>query len=1475
MIAELQIAGWVERLGWVLVHFAWEGTLLGLVTWVGLCLLKKTSAQSRYLFLCGAMIACLLLPCVTWSKLTQRQATSISGSSLVRVEKPTPDHSVGKTIEKAIATVTRPDRVESLPAGSYQERIRKNLQSILPYLVAAWSAGVFLLSIRILIGWLQLQRYRVSGLPVQDKRWVLRVKELSEIMGITETVQLLESLFIEVPTVMGWFRPAILVPASFLTGLPTDQVEAILAHELAHIRRHDYLVNLFQLAIETLLFYHPVVWWISNSIRKERENCCDDIALEVIGNKATYVTALAALEESRSLPMAITMSARGGSLLQRIRRIVGAEAGKNSSLLVALTVLLVVTIAGSVIWGTRQLRKDTLTITCTDQLGAAIVGASVKAEWPDHSTNLKTDTHGSASIVLPPARPSWLSVKVHKEGFVPKIVDWTLGQSGYQLPKTFALGMEKAQTIGGVVKNEEGQPVKNAKVVLIIRGNSVEGESQRVHNDLWERRVTTDNEGKWHFDEAPSDLRSLSLTLEHPDYISNVRIDPRPNDADFKQQKAQLIACKGTPVDGSVTDEKGQPIPDVAVTFGEPGSGSSTTPSTKTDSTGHFHFNSLALKRSYLAPILTFKSPDHAPVMVGLTSETASQPIKVVLKSGKKLQVRFVDGKGLPVKGVTLCADYWQGRRPFAGIRFQSDTNGMVVWNHAPESPITYALLSDSYLNESPTLQPTDAIQTVQLKQKTMLSGRVIDAVSKKPISNYQLIPGTYFPEPHSDWTGWSRSPYAKRQFHTDTFRYVFESPAHMMSSPPTEGFHRIRIEAPGYEAGVSRPIANDEGSVTLDLELKPEPAVRGIITAPNGSPVKNAQVIVAGYGNAVGIYDGFLNDSSSYVIVMTDEKGKYELPAQEEDYPIAIVQPDLGYLTTTYEELKANPDVRLLAWGEIEFTNVEASDDDHRHCVEYWDKKGPPYHAKHIYFRNSQPSNRDSDHVVFKHVVAGPVWAGRFNSNEGRAVLVENGKTTKVDLKTGKAGIIEADGTLKEMEPPKALILSTYYPKLPEDGKASRMETNPPLESRAISLRVLDSQGKPIEGATLKPTGMRTKENHVDWYGIRKQDEHLFSSGTTDKDGNGSVSFPARTGDGLTTGTIKVLAEQPDFCSTGKEINLDHPTPITLQAGTTVTLSAQPIEGVSFSRLIAGVDSSEQTAFQKWTNLPDGMSIATHLPDGVDLVQLVGLSKDNSIYFSEPKMLSPNAKSQNEGIKETLKMTKGTVVRGVLDSSVPRPVLGGWIVGCVTSPLNSSGSRKPLALQWYGSTNIEKDGSFILKNLPEGNLEIVAGCDGYVSKDERDHLFPHLHKAQFLGSDRSKDLTISMEPTAEIRVEVLTPEGKPLQGAKVYLSPNQTIGNGNSILGTQFNSSDILYRNPSDSTSPDEQPKIPRYEAITDTNGIAVIKQIPRGEGTLHVSSDSYAMPYELPAPMGFPRRQLKVDVPGTVTVKMDKKNP
>ena len=198
------------------------------------------------------------------------------------------------------------------------------------WVVCLWIAGVFLLSLRAAGGWMRAQRLkrRVLAASGELEEMMTRLKRRLSISG---PVRLYTSAIVQVPTVIGWLRPYILLPVTAITGLSESQLRAILAHELAHIRRHDYLVNVLQTAVETLLFYHPAVWWVGKQMRVEREHCCDDIAVAVCGNAIEYAGALAELEQIRGRIPEPALAATGGELLGRIRRLLGQQPSEDSA----------------------------------------------------------------------------------------------------------------------------------------------------------------------------------------------------------------------------------------------------------------------------------------------------------------------------------------------------------------------------------------------------------------------------------------------------------------------------------------------------------------------------------------------------------------------------------------------------------------------------------------------------------------------------------------------------------------------------------------------------------------------------------------------------------------------------------------------------------------------------------------------------------------------------------------------------------------------------------------------------------------------------------------------------------------------------------------------------------------------------------------------------------------------------------------
>lgn len=335
-----------ETLGWSLWHFLWEGALIAVIIAMLMAAMRRSTPQRKYLVLCGGLFLMSACPLITFSWLSRSIERPVTPATVASAP-PVPSHPVpsqtadgprigpmvteGGSDLLTIESGQEPFPSSGVPPQSirrdvpWTERWRAAIGPSLPWFVSGWLIGVLALSLRLLAGWRKVQRMQRQGTTPAPAAWQECLSRLAARLRIRMPVKLVESALVEVPTVIGWLKPMILLPAAALAGLDARQLEALLAHELAHIRRHDYLVNLLQTAIETLLFYHPAVWWLSRRIREERELCCDDVAVTACGDGMVYARALATMEALRSAP-ALTLAANGGPLLARIRRI---AAGSN------------------------------------------------------------------------------------------------------------------------------------------------------------------------------------------------------------------------------------------------------------------------------------------------------------------------------------------------------------------------------------------------------------------------------------------------------------------------------------------------------------------------------------------------------------------------------------------------------------------------------------------------------------------------------------------------------------------------------------------------------------------------------------------------------------------------------------------------------------------------------------------------------------------------------------------------------------------------------------------------------------------------------------------------------------------------------------------------------------------------------------------------------------------------------------------
>ncbi|MFC5548953.1 TonB family protein [Massilia aerilata] len=284
----------IAALGWTLVHFVWQGALLGCIVAVLLTALRNARPETRYAVACAGLLLCLAWPAVDLALLLQSGTGAESGKLF-------------RSAGGAMAAVQ--DASGMLPW------LGRNLG----WIVALWAGCAGALSLRMAVGLLWIGR--AARIQARDPAWQARLSRLAERCGLGREVRLRVVDGLASPITAGWWRPVVLVPASLVAGMPPHLLEALLAHELGHVRRHDYLVNLLQNVIETLLFYHPAVWWLSRRIRAEREQIADDFAARHLGEPRRLALALSELEKLQFSSHHLAQAANGGDLMGRIRRL--------------------------------------------------------------------------------------------------------------------------------------------------------------------------------------------------------------------------------------------------------------------------------------------------------------------------------------------------------------------------------------------------------------------------------------------------------------------------------------------------------------------------------------------------------------------------------------------------------------------------------------------------------------------------------------------------------------------------------------------------------------------------------------------------------------------------------------------------------------------------------------------------------------------------------------------------------------------------------------------------------------------------------------------------------------------------------------------------------------------------------------------------------------------------------------------------
>jgi bla regulator protein blaR1 len=345
-------------LGWMVVHSLWQATLIAIVSGIVMIALRKKSAKLRYVLSNISLLAVLVAAVITFCMHYDFGAT--------------PKNIVSNHTLNIIESDATPSLIENMDGVlvSNENEAQKALFNLstfkgyfnehLPLILTFWLLGVALFLLRLMgsVSYIYYLKNRMN-FPT-DEYWTDMIDNLSKKAGLKQAVELVESAMVRTPVVVGFLKPMILFPMGVINRLAPEEVEAILAHELAHVLRHDYIFNIFQSIVEALFYYHPAVWWLSGQIRNERESACDDIAINLINSKMNYAKALVTIQEMSYYPMNVALGFAGqkkNQFVMRMHRILNVQQNKTNVMEKLIATLLIVCALFGLTYGQKQSEK--------------------------------------------------------------------------------------------------------------------------------------------------------------------------------------------------------------------------------------------------------------------------------------------------------------------------------------------------------------------------------------------------------------------------------------------------------------------------------------------------------------------------------------------------------------------------------------------------------------------------------------------------------------------------------------------------------------------------------------------------------------------------------------------------------------------------------------------------------------------------------------------------------------------------------------------------------------------------------------------------------------------------------------------------------------------------------------------------------------------------------------------------------------
>ena len=546
---------------------------------------------------------------------------------------------------------------------------------------------------------------------------------------------------------------------------------------------------------------------------------------------------------------------------------------------------------------------------------------------------LWADRFGKCAVPVPRGSTTQLILVSQCDGFADTRLDWRPNR-GEAIPDRYTLRVARSVPIGGRVVDADGQPVADAEVGFNNRTDPAKEMRPQSDNFAWpfDAAAESDAQGRWRIDRiAEATLQTIDGGATHPEHVRSESVSGGDPEALRQLRDGRYVFRLGRAVTvrGLVVDTADQPVPGAKVIVGIMSEVNSRETTTQAD--GSFQVAGCKPGRS----LLSAEAPGYAPTTREVELTADAEPFRLTLGVGRLLRLRVVDSRGFPVSqaGIWLntFAYQYQGSGARAGqaspvqIEFhrQTDANGQVEWDTAPDQDLYFSIAASGYMREDDVkVRPDGMEHEVVLKPALTILGTVQDAASGEPIPRFRIVTGWPTPNLATGATNatWSNIDRFWLSFEGGRFRHVFEEPVVGGDEAPAFVF---KFEAEGYAPFVTRVVRADEGEAQFDVRLRAAAAIDVTVLLPDGQPAADADIGLVSPGAGLVLISGGLSHINlQYVgsLLTTDGQGQFRLPPDDAVARVIAAHPG-GFAETTPAVLAAEPIIRLQAWGRLEGT--------------------------------------------------------------------------------------------------------------------------------------------------------------------------------------------------------------------------------------------------------------------------------------------------------------------------------------------------------------------------------------------------------------------------------------------------------------------------------------------------------------------------------------------------------------------------